>query len=116
MLGRMRTWNGGTILRDSLGAFAVAAARRGATRPGHAELDSWLSPSEVAEYVYCPEAHRLRAPPAVETQRQAEGRAGHAAVLGRYRRSRALAPVRAALWSLAIAGACALAWTATGRF
>ena len=112
----MPTWNGGSILRDSLGAFAVAAARRGATLPGHAELDTWLSPSEVAEYVYCPEAHRLRTPQPGETPRQAEGRAGHAAVLGRYRRSRALAPVRTALWSLAIAGACALAWAVAGRF
>lgn len=111
----MPTWNGGSILRDSLGGFSVAAASRGATLPGHPELDTWLSPSEVAEYVYCPEAHRLRAPEAGETQRQAEGRAGHTAVLKRYRRGRALAPARATLWVLAVAAACALALTLAGR-
>lgn len=112
----MSAWNGAKILRDSLGGFAMVAARRGAVQPGHEPLDSWLSPSQVAEYVYCPEAHRLKGeanPP--ETPRQAEGRAGHGQLLARYKRSRSLAPARVLLVLLALAGAAALALALAGR-
>jgi hypothetical protein len=112
----MAAWNGAKILRDSLGAFAGVAARRGAAQPGHEPLDVWLSPSQVAEYVYCPEAHRLKGasrPP--ETIRQAEGKAGHDEMLVRFKRSRSLAPARVLLWLMAIAGALAALLALSGR-
>lgn len=112
----MTVWHGGKILRDSLGGYAVAAERRGAARPGYEEVETWLSPSQVAEYVYCPEAHRIRGEAEVEpTQRQTEGREGHAQMLRRYKRSRSLAPVRVLLWLLAAAGALVAAIAIAGR-
>lgn len=102
-------WDGDRILRDSHATFAALAANRGATQPGHAPIDGWITPSQVAEYVFCPEAHRLRAAEAVEeTPRQAEGRRQHAALLRRYRASQRLRPLRLLLW-LAMAAGLALA-------
>lgn len=111
----MRTWHAGRILRDSLGGYAVAAQRRGAGQPGHEALDSWLSPSEVAEYVYCPEAHRLRGERPADSPRQQAGRQGHDALLVRYKRSRSLAPVRVLLWLAAAAGLALVIAALTGR-
>lgn len=112
----MRTWNGGRILADSLAGFAAAAARRGGSRPGYDEVETWVSPSQFAEYVFCPEAHRLRAEgEAALPTRQAEGQAGHDELLGRVRRSQRLRPLRVVLWLLALAGAVAAALAIAGR-
>lgn len=112
----MTVWHGGKILRDSLGGYAVAADRQRAARPGYEEVDTWLSPSQVAEYVYCPEAHRLRDEAPVEpTVRQQEGQAAHEELLGRYKASRSLAPVRVLFWVLAAAGAATAGLALAGR-
>ena len=112
----MTVWHGGKILRDSLGGYAVAADRHQAARPGYEEVDTWLSPSQVAEYVYCPEAHRLRDPATVEpTPRQHEGQVAHEQLLRRYKTSRSLTPVRILFWLLAAAGAIAAGLALAGR-
>ena len=112
----MTVWHGGKILRDSLGGYAVAADRQHAARPGYEEVDTWLSPSQVAEYVYCPEAHRLRDQVSAEpTARQQEGQVAHEQLLRRYKASRSLTPVRILFWVLAALGAAAAALALAGR-
>lgn len=111
----MRTWHAGSILRDSLGGYAAAAKRRGGSRPGYEAVDTWVTPSEVAEYVYCPEAHRLRDERPADSPRQAEGQHGHQALLERYRRSRSVSPVRVVLWLAFVAGLGLLLMSIGGR-
>ena len=111
----MRTWRAGSILRDSLGGYAAAAKRRGGSRPGYEAVDTWVTPSEVAEYVYCPEAHRLRDERPVDSPRQQAGQQGHEELLGRYRRSRSLTPVRVVLWLAVVAGLGLLLTAIGGR-
>ncbi|MHB8632596.1 MAG: hypothetical protein ACYDBQ_01325 [Thermoplasmatota archaeon] len=112
----MRAWNGGRILQDSLAAFAASAARRRGSRPGYKAVQEWVTPSQFAEYVFCPEAHRLRADgAAVGPRRRAEGAAGHENLLVQVRRSQRLAPARILLWLLVAAGSVAALLAVAGR-